>query len=102
MKYMLDTNICIYAIKHKPPEVIKNFPAAVVFSPVPISSLPRMARRTAAAILFPAASTGRLFPVWTASAGGKPGEVSRRFHVRLWKPFRTAEGQDLTGKNRKF
>ena len=22
---MLDTNICIYAIKHKPPEVIKNF-----------------------------------------------------------------------------
>ena len=26
MKYMLDTNICIYAIKHKPPEVIKNPP----------------------------------------------------------------------------
>ena len=25
MKYMLDTNICIYAIKHKPPEVIQNF-----------------------------------------------------------------------------
>ncbi len=25
MRYMLDTNICIYAIKHKPPEVIKNF-----------------------------------------------------------------------------
>lgn len=25
MKYMLDTNICIYAIKHKPPSVIKNF-----------------------------------------------------------------------------
>ena len=25
MTYMLDTNICIYAIKHKPPEVIKNF-----------------------------------------------------------------------------
>ena len=25
MKYMLDTNICIYAIKHKPPEVIRNF-----------------------------------------------------------------------------
>lgn len=25
MKYMLDTNICIYAIKHKPPEVIKIF-----------------------------------------------------------------------------
>lgn len=25
MKYMLDTNICIYTIKHKPPEVIKNF-----------------------------------------------------------------------------
>ena len=24
MKYMLDTNICIYAIKHKPKEVIKN------------------------------------------------------------------------------
>ena len=25
MKYMLDTNVCIYTIKHKPPEVIKNF-----------------------------------------------------------------------------
>lgn len=25
MKYMLDTNICIYVIKHKPPEAIKNF-----------------------------------------------------------------------------
>ena len=25
MKYMLDTNICIYTIKHKPPEVIKAF-----------------------------------------------------------------------------
>lgn len=25
MKYMLDTNICIYAIKHKPPTVIQNF-----------------------------------------------------------------------------
>lgn len=24
MKYMLDTNICIYAIKHKPENVIKN------------------------------------------------------------------------------
>lgn len=25
MKYMLDTNICIYTIKQKPPAVIKNF-----------------------------------------------------------------------------
>ena len=25
MRYMLDTNICIYAIKHKPPEVIQKF-----------------------------------------------------------------------------
>lgn len=25
MKYMLDTNICIYAIKNKPETVIKNF-----------------------------------------------------------------------------
>ena len=25
MKYMLDTNICIYTIKHKPAEVINNF-----------------------------------------------------------------------------
>lgn len=25
MKYMLDTNICIYAIKHKPDNVIKKF-----------------------------------------------------------------------------
>lgn len=33
-----------------------------------------MAVRTAAAILFPAAGQGRLFPVWTASAGGKQGK----------------------------
>ncbi|MGN0203041.1 MAG: PIN domain-containing protein [Coprococcus sp.] len=25
MKYMLDTNICIYVIKHRPPTVIQNF-----------------------------------------------------------------------------
>lgn len=25
MKYMLDTNICIYAIKHKSDTVIRNF-----------------------------------------------------------------------------
>lgn len=25
MKYMLDTNICIYVIKHHPPSVIQNF-----------------------------------------------------------------------------
>ena len=25
MKYMLDTNICIYLIKHKPPKVLKHF-----------------------------------------------------------------------------
>ena len=25
MKYMLDTNICIYVIKHRPPEAISNF-----------------------------------------------------------------------------
>lgn len=25
MRYMLDTNICIYAIKHRPETVIKNF-----------------------------------------------------------------------------
>lgn len=25
MKYMLDTNICIYTIKHKPETVVKNF-----------------------------------------------------------------------------
>lgn len=25
MRYMLDTNICIYAIKHKPEAVIRNF-----------------------------------------------------------------------------
>ena len=25
MRYMLDTNICIYTIKHKPPEVIQRF-----------------------------------------------------------------------------
>lgn len=25
MKYMLDTNICIYTIKHRPEEAVKNF-----------------------------------------------------------------------------
>ena len=25
MKYMLDTNICIYVIKHKPPETLRRF-----------------------------------------------------------------------------
>jgi tRNA(fMet)-specific endonuclease VapC len=33
MKYLLDTNICIYIIKRKPPEVIQRFRA---YSPVDI------------------------------------------------------------------
>lgn len=43
MKYMLDTNICIYAIKHKPPEVIRNFlkhdPAELCISAVTYAEL---------------------------------------------------------------
>ena len=43
MKYMLDTNICIYAIKHKPPEVIKNFlkhnPEAICVSSITYGEL---------------------------------------------------------------
>lgn len=30
MKYMLDTNICIYLIKQKPPKVLKHFKAHAV------------------------------------------------------------------------
>ena len=30
MKYMLDTNICIYLIKQKPPQVLKHFKTHVV------------------------------------------------------------------------
>lgn len=30
MKYMLDTNICIYLIKQKPPRVLKHFQSHVV------------------------------------------------------------------------
>lgn len=43
MKYMLDTNICIYIIKNKPPEVIKNFlkhdPAEICISVITYSEL---------------------------------------------------------------
>jgi hypothetical protein len=57
-----------------------------------------MAGQAAAAILFPAAGQGRLVPVWTAFAGGKPGEVSRRFHAKLWKPFRIAADRKPAGQ----
>lgn len=42
MKYMLDTNICIFAIKHKPPVLIRNFlqhdPDDLAFPPSPTRS----------------------------------------------------------------
>ena len=42
-KYMLDTNICIYLMKHQPPEVRKRFAACfvgdVVISAVPLAEL---------------------------------------------------------------
>ncbi len=38
MKYMLDTNICIYVIKRKPPEVIKRFEQLEISS-IGISSI---------------------------------------------------------------
>ena len=36
MRYMLDTNICIYTIKHKPETVIRNF---LLHNPVPVAPL---------------------------------------------------------------
>ena len=38
MEFMLDTNICIYIIKRKPPEVIKRFGKSII-SQVGISSI---------------------------------------------------------------
>ena len=38
MKYMLDTNICIYIIKKKPPEIIKRF-KQIEISQIGISSI---------------------------------------------------------------
>ena len=38
MKYMLDTNICIYIIKKKPPELIKRF-KQIEISQIGISSI---------------------------------------------------------------
>jgi len=38
MKYMLDTNICIYLIKKQPPQVIDKF-AALSFGDVGVSSI---------------------------------------------------------------
>jgi len=38
MKYMLDTNICIYLIKQKPPEVLDKF-AALSFGDVGVSAI---------------------------------------------------------------
>lgn len=33
MRYMLDTNICIYLMKHQPPSVGRRFIA--IFNPIP-------------------------------------------------------------------
>ena len=43
MKYMLDTNICIYVIKHKPESVIRKFleqnPADICISSITYAEL---------------------------------------------------------------
>ncbi|MBC8505600.1 MAG: type II toxin-antitoxin system VapC family toxin [Anaerolineales bacterium] len=38
MKYLLDTNICIYLIKHKPPQVLEHF-QKYAFSDIGVSAI---------------------------------------------------------------
>lgn len=53
MKYMLDTNICIYTIKHKPESVIRNFllhdPEEMCISSITYAELMHGVEKSAAA-----------------------------------------------------
>lgn len=82
MKYMLDTNICIYTIKHKPPEVIKNFlkhnPDDMCISSVTYAELMHgveksqaVERNRMALILFVSAFTILPFDYYAAEEYGK-------------------------------
>ena len=53
MRYMLDTNICIYTIKHKPETVIRNFllhnPEEMCISAITYAELMHGVEKSAAA-----------------------------------------------------
>ncbi len=82
LKYMLDTNICIYAIKNKPIEVIKNFlehdPNEICISSITYAELmhgvekSQLADRNRAAIMFFISTIDILdFDVYAADVYGK-------------------------------
>lgn len=82
LKYMLDTNICIYAIKNKPIEVIKNFlehdPNEICISSITYAELmhgvekSQLADRNRAAIMFFISTIDILdFDVYAAEEYGK-------------------------------
>ena len=82
LKYMHDTNICIYAIKNKPIEVIKNFlehdPNEICISSITYAELmhgvekSQLADRNRAAIMFFISTIDILdFDVYAADVYGK-------------------------------
>jgi tRNA(fMet)-specific endonuclease VapC len=97
--YMLDTNICIYIIKHKPPEIKARFqrykPGQIVISTVTYAELwfgaQRSAERQRALALLQAFV--RDIPV--APLGSKVGEAYGEIRARLERKGRLIGNNDL-------
>ena len=90
MRYMLDTNICIYTIKHKPETVIRNFllhnPEEMCISAITYAELMHGVEKSAAAEKNRIALSLFLSPLsvldFSASAAAEYGKIRAALELR--------------------
>ena len=90
MRYMLDTNICIYTIKHKPETVIRNFllhnPEEMCISAISYAELMHGVEKSAAAEKNRIALSLFLSPLsvldFSASAAAEYGKIRAALELR--------------------
>ena len=90
MRYMLDTNICIYTIKHKPETVIRNFllhnPEEMCISAITYAELMHGVEKSAAAEKNRIALSLFLSPLsvldFSASAAAESGKIRAALELR--------------------
>ncbi len=98
MKYMLDTNICIYAIKHKPDTVIKRFlshdPEELCISAITYAELMHGVEKSMAVERNRIAMSLFLSPITILGFDGQAAEEYGRIKAELEKKGMTIGSMD--------
>ena len=99
MRYLLDTNICIYMIKNKPPEVRKRFealsPGAVALSSVTVAELQYGVEKSAARERNALALEGFLLPFDIIPFDLSSALIYGRIRTELERSGQPIGGMDL-------